>query len=53
MFSIRFNRWTIAAVAFTALALPGSWSQHIPFSMFLLSVGAASLVVTQSASPLR
>src|SRR3979490_241373 len=28
MFSIRFNRWTIAAVAFTALAMPGSaWAQ--------------------------
>jgi tetratricopeptide (TPR) repeat protein len=28
MLSIRFNRWTIAAVAFTALAMPGSvWAQ--------------------------
>src|SRR6201988_4304342 len=30
MFSIRFNRWTIAAVAFTALALPGSVSAQTP-----------------------
>src|ERR1700739_4501366 len=30
MFSIRFNRWTIAAFAFTALALPGSVSAQPP-----------------------
>ena len=30
MFSIRFNRWTIAAVAFTALAVPGSLSAQTP-----------------------
>ncbi|MGZ5875412.1 MAG: tetratricopeptide repeat protein [Bradyrhizobium sp.] len=30
MFSIRFNRWTIAAIAFTALALPGSVSAQTP-----------------------
>src|ERR1700721_2719908 len=30
MFSIRFNRWTIAAFAFTALALPGSVSAQTP-----------------------
>jgi hypothetical protein len=30
MFSIRFNRWTIAAFAFTALALPGSLSAQTP-----------------------
>jgi tetratricopeptide (TPR) repeat protein len=30
MFSIRFNRWTIAALAFTALAMPGSVSAQTP-----------------------
>src|SRR3984957_20494595 len=30
MISIRFNRWAIAAVAFTALALPGSLSAQTP-----------------------
>jgi tetratricopeptide (TPR) repeat protein len=30
MFSIRFNRWAIAAVASTALALPGSLSAQTP-----------------------
>src|ERR1700736_2214241 len=30
MFSIRFNRWAIAAYAFTALALPGSLSAQTP-----------------------
>src|SRR5580693_309593 len=30
MFSIRFNRWAIAAFAFTALALPGSVSAQTP-----------------------
>src|SRR6195256_4195597 len=30
MFSIRFNSWTIAAFAFTALALPGSLSAQTP-----------------------
>src|SRR6202040_2082331 len=30
MFSIRFNRWTIAAVAFTALVVPGSLSAQTP-----------------------
>jgi tetratricopeptide (TPR) repeat protein len=30
MFSIRFNRWTIAALAFTALAVPGSVSAQTP-----------------------
>src|ERR1700740_2122650 len=30
MLSIRFNRWTIAAFAFTALALPGSVSAQTP-----------------------
>src|SRR6201746_732223 len=30
MFSIRFNRWTIAAFAFTALAVPGSLSAQTP-----------------------
>ena len=30
MFSIRFNRWTIAALAFAALALPGSLSAQTP-----------------------
>src|SRR5580704_17803482 len=30
MFSIRFNRWTIAAFAFTALALPGAVSAQTP-----------------------
>src|SRR6202166_5137049 len=30
MFSIRFNRWTIAAFAFTALAMPGSISAQTP-----------------------
>jgi tetratricopeptide (TPR) repeat protein len=30
MFSIRFNRWTIAALAFTALAVPGSLSAQTP-----------------------
>src|SRR6267154_6112314 len=30
MFSIRFNRWTIAALAITALALPGSVSAQTP-----------------------
>jgi tetratricopeptide (TPR) repeat protein len=30
MLSIRFNRWTIAAIAFTALALPGSVSAQTP-----------------------
>src|SRR3984885_1723711 len=30
MFSIRFNRWTIAAFALTALALPGSVSAQTP-----------------------
>ena len=30
MFSIRFNRWTFAAFAFTALALPGSLSAQTP-----------------------
>src|SRR6202012_207365 len=30
MFSIRFNRWTIAAFAFTALALPASVSAQTP-----------------------
>src|SRR6202158_5647543 len=30
MFSIRFNRWTIAAFAFTALAVPGSVSAQTP-----------------------
>jgi len=30
MFSTRFNRWTIAAIAFTALAMPGSLSAQTP-----------------------
>jgi tetratricopeptide (TPR) repeat protein len=30
MFSIRFNRWTIAAFAFTALALPGPLAAQTP-----------------------
>jgi len=30
MLSIRFNRWTIAAFAFTALAMPGSVSAQTP-----------------------
>src|SRR3979411_3061502 len=30
MFSIRFNRWTIAAVAFAALAMPASLSAQTP-----------------------
>jgi tetratricopeptide (TPR) repeat protein len=30
MFSIRFNRWTIAAFAFTALAVPGPLSAQTP-----------------------
>jgi tetratricopeptide (TPR) repeat protein len=30
MFSIRFNRWTIAAFAFTVLAAPGSLSAQTP-----------------------
>jgi tetratricopeptide (TPR) repeat protein len=30
MLSIRFNRWTIAAIAFTALVLPGSVSAQTP-----------------------
>jgi tetratricopeptide (TPR) repeat protein len=30
MFSIRFNRWTIAAVAFTVLAVPASLSAQTP-----------------------
>src|SRR6202521_5822793 len=30
MFSIRFNRWTIAAFAFTVLAVPGSLSAQTP-----------------------
>src|SRR5260221_5092935 len=30
MFSTRFNRWTIAAFAFTALAMPGSLSAQTP-----------------------
>jgi tetratricopeptide (TPR) repeat protein len=30
MFSIRFNRWTIAALAFGALAVPGSLSAQTP-----------------------
>jgi tetratricopeptide (TPR) repeat protein len=30
MFSIRFNRWTIAAFAFTALAVPASLSAQTP-----------------------
>src|SRR6202047_4981269 len=30
MFPIRFNRWTMAAFAFTALALPGSLSAQTP-----------------------
>ena len=30
MFSIRFNRWTIAAFAFTALAVPSSLSAQTP-----------------------
>src|SRR6202140_3316618 len=30
MFSIRFNRWTIAALAFTALAMPGLASAQTP-----------------------
>jgi tetratricopeptide (TPR) repeat protein len=30
MLSIRFNRWTIAAIAFAALALPGSVSAQTP-----------------------
>src|ERR1700676_3980975 len=30
MLSIRFNRWAIAAYAFTALALPGSLSAQTP-----------------------
>src|SRR5258707_5393972 len=30
MFSIRFNRWTIAAFAVTALAVPGSLSAQTP-----------------------
>src|SRR6202521_2385449 len=30
MFSIRFNRWTIAAFAFTVLAVPGSVSAQTP-----------------------
>ena len=34
---------TAAIIAFW-LALPGVWGEHIPFSMFLLSVGGASLV---------
>src|ERR1700736_3561537 len=30
MFSIRLNRWTIAALAFTALVMPGSLSAQTP-----------------------
>ena len=30
MFSTRFNRWTIAALAFTALALPGALLAQTP-----------------------
>jgi tetratricopeptide (TPR) repeat protein len=30
MFSIRFNRWTVAAFAFTALALPGPLAAQTP-----------------------
>ncbi len=30
MISIRFNRWAIAAVAFTALVAPGSLSAQTP-----------------------
>src|ERR1700686_4659062 len=30
MFSIRFNRWTIAALAFTALAMPAALSAQTP-----------------------
>jgi tetratricopeptide (TPR) repeat protein len=30
MFSIRFNRWTVAAFAFTVLAVPGSLSAQTP-----------------------
>ena len=30
MFSIRFNRWTIAAFAFTALAVPGPLAAQTP-----------------------
>src|SRR5258705_10697419 len=30
MFSIRFNRWTIAAFALTALALPGPLAAQTP-----------------------
>ncbi len=30
MFSIRFNRWAITAVAFTALSVPGSLSAQTP-----------------------
>ena len=30
MFSIRFNRWTIATIAFTALAVPGSLAAQTP-----------------------
>src|SRR5258708_24018253 len=30
MFCTRFNRWTIAAFAFTALAMPGSLSAQTP-----------------------
>ena len=30
MFSIRFNRWTIAAFAFTTLAVPGTLSAQTP-----------------------
>ncbi len=30
MFSIRFNRWTIAAIAFTALAVPGPLAAQTP-----------------------
>src|ERR1700692_3532899 len=30
MFSIRYNRWTIAALAFTALVVPGSLSAQTP-----------------------
>jgi len=30
MLSTRFNRWTIAVIAFAALALPGSVSAQTP-----------------------
>jgi signal transduction histidine kinase len=33
-----------AAIVGAWLAIPAGWGEHIPFSMFLLSVGAASLV---------